>query len=251
VFAATMIMVGGLGLIKGDFSPILSPVPEKVPARIALVYLCALILLVSGLGMLWKRTAAVASRLLLAFFLIWLLLLRLPNVLLAPNIETVWAVSKTAVMAASAWVLYIWFDATGSGWRFPLATGDKGLRIARVLYGLALIPFGFAHFMYLERTASLVPPWLPAHLAWARFTGLAFIAAGVAALVGVYARLAVVLSAWEVGMFTLLVWVPIIAKHPSAFDWVEFEVSCTLTAGAWVMAECYRNVPWFRRLPQD
>ena len=44
-------------------------------------------------------------------------------------------------------------------------------------------------------SAALVPAWLPWHLAWAYFFGCAFLAAGVAVLVGLYARLAVVLVA--------------------------------------------------------
>ncbi len=249
VFAVTMIAFGVLGLVTGlhaiDFAPVWDPVPAGVPARAALLYLCALISLASGIGLLWQRAATLAARVLLAFLVLWWLLFRLPEMILAPGVESFWSACETAVMLAAAWVLYTWFAADWDRQRLGFAAGNKGLRIARVLYGLALIPFGLAHFLYLKHTAELVPGWLPWHGFWAYFTGCAFIAAGVSVLIGVYARLAAALAAFEIGMFLLLVWVPIVATgSKDAFQWGETVVSAALTAGAWVVADSYRGVRW-------
>jgi uncharacterized membrane protein len=246
-FAATLVALGILGLAKGDFASIWLPVPDGVPARRALAYLCAFVLIAGGLGVLWRRTAAIASRALLAYLLAWLLLLRVPHVFFSPTIDVIWAAAEVAVIVAAAWVLYVGLAADRNRKHLGFAGGDSGLRIARALYGVALIPFGIAHFIYLQHTADLVPPWLPGEVAWACVTGGALVAAGASIITGVYARLAAALSALEMGLFTLLVWVPVVVTGTSAFEWHEFIVSWALTAAAWVVADSYRGMPWLAR----
>jgi len=245
VFAVTMIGLGILGLVSGHFTPTWGGVPRDLPAREILAYLCAAVSLATGIGLLWSRAAPLTSRLLLSYLLIWLLLFRVSHLFLAPKaLDSWWGCGDTAVMVAGAWVLYVWFAGDREGRRLSLPGGDRGLRIARVFYGLAMIPFGVAHFINLKGTAALVPGWLPGPVFWASFTGAAFIAAGVAVLIGVYPRLAAMLSTLQMGLFTLLVWVPIVAAGPNEFQWIEFVDSWALTAGAWVVADSYRGTPW-------
>jgi uncharacterized membrane protein len=245
-FAVTLVGLGILGLIKGDFDPTWPSVSEGVPARDALVYLCAFVYLISGIGLLWQRTAPVASRVLLGYLLAWLLLVRLPQVfLLHPTLLAAFGFGESAVIVAGAWILYIWFAGERDATRLRFATGESGLRIAKTLYGLSLIPFGLAHFVYLQQTVVLIPGWLPWHTTWAYFTGGAFIAAGLAVLFGVKARLAASLSTLQLGLFTLIVWVPrVVTGNYTAFQWGEFVVSTALTAGAWVVADSYGGMRW-------
>ena len=241
-----MIWLGVMGLSKGEFVQVWQPVPNWVPAREVLAYLCAIISLASGIGLLWQRAAAVAARVVFASLMIWLLALRLPNLLLeAPVVLVAWTFGSTAVMVAAAWVLYVWFAGDRDRPRLGRFASVTGVRIPRVLYGLSLVPFGLAHFMYLGATTVLIPHWLPWHLAWAYFTGAAFIAAGLAVTVGVFARLAAALSTVQLGLFALIVWAPrVLAGAVNDFQWEEFVVTCALTAGAWVVADSYHGMPW-------
>ena len=249
VFAVTMVALGVMGLKKGDFSVIWQPVPKGLPGREMLVYLCALISLASGIGLLLQRTAAVAARVLLLWFLLWLLFLRLPGFSRGFTVDVYWAACQTAVMLAAAWVLYTWFATDWEKQKLGFVAGENGLRIARVLYGLALIPFGLAHFTYLKQTTVLVPEWLPWHVAWAYLTGATFIAAGVAVIVGICARLAAALSTLQMGLFLLLIWIPkALEGSLTPFQRGEAVVTCALMSAAWVMTDSYRGTPWFGRV---
>src|SRR5262245_45201464 len=244
VFAAMLTVIGLMGFVRGDFDPIWRPVPAGVPGRAALVYLVAGMSLVSGIGLVWRRWGATASGLVFAGSMLWLLLLRVPHAVVAPVLGPLWAAAKTSVLVASAWTLYIRLAADRQPPRLARLAGSNHLWMARALFGVAQIPFGVAHFNYLERTASFVPDWLPAPAFWAYFTGWAFIVAGFAVLLGVYARLAATLITWQLGLFVLLVWVPIVTNEPSVSDWIEFVVSVQLWVCTWVVAESYRGVPW-------
>ncbi len=246
VFAATLIALGILGLIKPAFTPVWDSVPKGLPAREALAYVCASISLACGIGLFWRRVAATAALVLFISLVLWLLVFKVRYILRAPLVEGSYQLcGETAVIVAAAWVLYAGFAAHRDRQRLGFSVGTKGARLARVLYGLALIAFGLSHFAYVNLTAPLVPGWLPAHTFWAYFTGLAYLAAGVALLAGLYARLAAALSAVQMGLFTLLVWVPIIAAGPKdAADWSEAVLSWVLTAAAWVVADSYRGLAW-------
>ena len=240
VFAATLIGLGVLGFVKADYVSMWTPLPK---AMAGLAHLCAVVSLATGIGLLWKRTAPAAARVLLVFLVLWLLLVRVPGMFRTFSVDTWWPACQIAVMVAAAWVLFVWFAADWDKRSFSFATCDKGLRIARILFGVALIPWGISHLLYIKATASVVPSWLPWHVAWAYFTGCAFIVAGVAILIGVFARLAAALSALQIGLFTLLVWVPIVAAgSKDTYQWSETILSAALTAAAWVVADSYRGV---------
>jgi hypothetical protein len=146
VFAATTIALGVLGLIKGHYGLVWQPVPKSVPARELLLDLCAFTSIACGAGLLWRRTATVAARVLFAYLFFWLLIVRVPGLFHSLGVDVYWAACRDAVMMAAAWILYAWL---ADGWdrqRLGVLVSGCGVRLAAALYGAALIPFGVAHF---------------------------------------------------------------------------------------------------------
>jgi uncharacterized membrane protein len=245
VLAVTFIGLGAVGLLYPDFVPLWNPIRASVPSRQLFVYLGALISVTSGIGLLFHRTAAISARLLLTTLLLWLLLFRLPNFLHEPAFAACWSVFPLAVMLAAAWVLYVWFATDWDREHLSFISGSNGMRCARVIYGLSLVFFGAAHFIDVRDTLSLIPHWLPTPLFWAYFTGAAFIAAGISTIIGFCARLAVTLSACQIGLFLFLVWIPIIAAGSrDPFHWSETILTGALLTGAWTVTDSYRGTRW-------
>jgi uncharacterized membrane protein len=246
LFAITLIGIGIAGLLTGRFVSIWQALPRGLPGGEAVAYLCAIVSLACGVALLLERAAAAAARTLLAYLLLWLLLVKGYFIAASPTVEVSYqSAGETAVLAAGAGILHAWLTGSRPASLLRFAAGVSGLRLARALYALALVAFGLSHFAYVGMTAPLVPGWLPAHVFWAYFTGGAYLAAAVAILTGVCARLAAALSALQMGLFTLLVWVPLVlAGHPSAADWSELGVSWALTAAAWVVADSFWGTPW-------
>ena len=249
IFALTMIAIGILSLFSGGFGAIWGGVPKSLPDRQLLAYASMVISLACGAGLLANRTAARAAFILSVFLIIWTALFKVPVIVRNPLVEGGYqSCGENLVLIAGAWLLFVSLaDEPGRDGLAKFA-GPAGRRIAYLVYGLALIAFGFSHFAYLDLTVPLVPGWLPKPLFWAYFTGSIYIATGVLIVTGLAVRLGAVISAVQIALITFLVWGPFVLKGPLNFESLgEPVVSFALTAAALVIAQSLRGQPWFYR----
>src|SRR6516225_1488179 len=107
-----MIALGISGLVRGDVIAVWE-LPEELTARALLAYLCAFISLATGMGLLWRRTAPLAARVLLVSLLLYFLSFKAPELLRPPADAVSWESSaETVVILAGAWVLYARTDSS-------------------------------------------------------------------------------------------------------------------------------------------
>jgi uncharacterized membrane protein len=233
-----MVGLGMLALIYGDFALVWQPVAPWVPGRTVLAYGSGVLMLLCGAGLVFRATAAWAVRILFPYLIVWALL-KVPALVVAPQIEGVWlGFGELAVLLAGGWVLFARLSALRDGSVLAFATGESGVRIAKYLFAIWLVPIGLSHFFYVKETINLIPAWIPFRMFWAYLTGAGHIAAGLAVLFSVVPRLAATAEAAMLSIITLLVWVPAVLAAPrTRMPWTAFFISWAITAAAWVVAQ--------------
>jgi hypothetical protein len=112
-------------------------------------------------------------------------------------------------------------------------------RLARLGLGVCALSFALSQALLLRDTAAAVPGWLPpSQRFWAFFTTVAFALAAISILANLKARLATRMMALMVGLFALLVWVPLLLAHPkSHFDWSECALTLLVAGAVWTLAD--------------
>ena len=235
VYGLAVLGLGVAGLVWADFALVWQPVASDVPHRTVLAYLVAVTEVLSGLAMLWRRTAASGAIVLAILFAIGVVLLQLPRVAAHPLAIGPWGgVAEQSALVA------------GGLLAFATTAEIESVALCRacwILFGLCCLVFGAEHFKYENETAAMVPNYLPMgqHF-WARATGVAHIAAGLGILSGIRARLAAQMLTAMFLVFQVLVHAPVLIADPhSHMGWVINAVNLALTGSAWIVADSLKG----------
>jgi uncharacterized membrane protein len=248
LFSVGMIGLGALSVVSRDFGYSWQPVPAFHPGREAFCrHLPALHDCCCRRGACSSARPQPSLRRLFFPFLVAWQLLRVPALFLAPQVEAVWlGWGEIAVLLAGGWLLFARFSKLDQAVFFRHITGDKGIRIARILFGVAVIPIGLGHIFYAPITATLVPAWMPFRLGLAYLTGFGQIACGLGVLFSVWARAAAYIETGMLALFAFLVWgpdtwfasTPKMAGSPTGprFPLTAFLITWIIGASAWLVA---------------
>jgi len=249
MFALGFAGLGVLSIFSTDFPYTWEPVPAWVPGRAVLAVLSGVLLLGGAVGLMVRRIAAPTALALTAFLLGWVLVLQAPRAAQAPGNIGMWlGVAEGTVLFTGGWALFAWLsemaDSVRTGWMGWMLS-ERGLAIARMLFGFACLALGTSHFVYAKFTADMIPAWIPAHLFFAYFTGVGHIAAGLGVLCGVVPRLAVTMEAIMISLFVLLLHIPAaIAQPGSRLNWTMVFIATALAGGVWNLAGILRGTAW-------
>jgi uncharacterized membrane protein YphA (DoxX/SURF4 family) len=234
VYGLGVMAMGIACLAFGDFDPG-QPVPGHFPGRTALAYAAGAFMVVAAAAVEWRRTAAWGAAALTIYYALFVVILMNGRLLLRDYAIFVTYENIAMQLAITAGGLIIYATTA----RIDRALAARLTRLGRLAFGVCALVFGGAHFVYMKNTASMVPQWLPpTQEFWGYATGAGFVAAGVAILTGVQARLAAILLTAMLVSFGLLANGRILlADHSSHWNWTESAVNLAVVGAAWVVAD--------------
>jgi uncharacterized membrane protein len=228
--------IGTTGLIWGDFLTG-QTVPNDFPYRTTLAYFVATFLLCTGIILQWRRPAPFAAAGLAAYYTLIVIIVMNGPVLLAHFREYGFyeGFSQQFAITAAALIVFAALD------RIPATLVRRLTVVSQLVFGICALVWGGAHFVYMNLTAPLVPRWLPpSQVFWGHLTGVAFLAAGLAIIVRIQARLAATLLTTMLACFTFLVHIRMLfADHRLPFNWTELAINLTLVGAAWIVADSF------------
>jgi uncharacterized membrane protein len=221
-----MVALGAICLRYADFIMEWTPVPPQLPARAAVAYVHGSVLIVAGLGLFFERTVRLAALLLGSVWLLWTLVH-------VPRVIASWRTGLGGLVEAFALTSGLFLLAVVAR---PTVKRTEVL-ISRYCYAFCLPMLGVVHFLYPDAVANFIPKWIPAHLFWAYFTGVAFWAAGLAILSGVQARLGSRLLAIMLSSWVLILHIPrVVAAVGDRHEWDTLFLAIAQTGAAWIVA---------------
>jgi uncharacterized membrane protein len=237
-----MMALGLASLAFGEFDPGQS-VPLRFPYRTVLAYVAGVFIVVAGAAVEGRRTRVWGAAALTGYYVVFVLLLMNGRLLLTDYgvYGTYESISMQLALAATG--LIVFATTAQIDLQISEALAARLTHMGQLAFGVCTLIWGGAHFVYMNLTAPLVPKWLPpSQVFWGSLTGVCFIAAGLAILTGIKARLAAILLTVMIASFGVLAnGRMLVADHSSHWNWTESTLNLALIGGAWVMADSLRD----------
>jgi len=204
--------------IYSDFRPVILPTgwPAWIHASAVWAYIISAAIIIAGLLIITSRKGREAALLLGGFLLLLFIAFQAPNVLFigpySPVHLGLWTDPlKELALSGGAFVVAGSFPS-------PVRSDDKKdylfkvleslIPLGRIFFCITMISFGIDHFYYTDIVATLVPSWIPGHVFWAYFAGVALAGSGIAIILKIKLKLVALLLSTMIFLWLIMLHIP-------------------------------------------
>jgi uncharacterized membrane protein YphA (DoxX/SURF4 family) len=212
------------------------PGPPWTPGAHWLAWLTGIALIAIAASIATGKHARLAAILLGAALFLKILFLHLPGLITHIRNPSPWTVTfELLALCGASFVL-----ATTS-------TGNIGSSLAtagRLAFAIALVVFAVQHFLYARFIATLIPVWIPVHLFWAYFVGVAFVGAAFAIAAKVQGKLAALLLGTMFILWVLALHLPRVAASPrNGNEFTSLFIALAMSGASFFLASSLAHDP--------
>ena len=213
------IMIAGLAvqqIFYVTFRPvILPPWPSSLPGYAIGVYVFSAYLIATGVAIIIDKKARTVSLILGGILLALFVFCQIPYEIMAdPNNKNLgsWTSAlKELALSGGAFVVAGSFPILRENElqaNFITSLLEKIIPLGSVFFSIMLICFGIDHFLLTVWVAALVPNWIPFHVFWTYFAGVALAGSGVAIIFKIKLKLTAILLALMIFLWFILLHIP-------------------------------------------
>ncbi len=216
--------IAGLGIqqfIYKDFRPVIMPQwASPIPGIAIWAYITGAALVIAGAIIVLSKNARLTSLILgLAFLLFFIAFHVTFQLFFSPYDFHLgsWtdplkelAFSGGAFVIAGSYAKDALYGGESSFSRFA----DKFIPLGKIFFCITMIVFGIDHFIYTEFVATLVPSWIPGHVFWTYFAGVALAASGVAIILNIKRSLVAFLLGIMLFLWLIVLHIPRAVADP-------------------------------------
>jgi uncharacterized membrane protein len=207
---------------------IVNGVPKFMPLPPFWLYFVAVALIAAALSLVFERSVRLSSTLLGVMFVLFVLMLHLPNTIKSHGDRIVLAVAlRDFSFAAGA------FSLAGTFGTASLKT------FGRIAMGAVCMVFGVLHILHPNFApgvplGKITPDWFPLHNDWGYLVGAVLIITGLLMLIDRNARTAAAILGAVVLAITIFLYTPIFVRNPAEgkLEGLNYVFDTLLFAGA-------------------
>jgi len=200
-----------------DFPYMLIPPKHAgIPGFVALAYIAGVLLILAGACIVFEKKTRSASLVLgsvlllvFCFYFIPYQLMVSPNAMHFGDWENA---AKELALCGGAFVIASCYPEKDENPLLRIL--GKPAPFGTILFSLTIISFAMDHFLYAKEAADYVPSWVPGHLFWIYFTGMALLASGVGIILNIKRKLAATLLGFMILTWFIILHIPRVIVSP-------------------------------------
>lgn len=240
-FAIGLIAIAVQQIILASFVPMMIPqLPPWLPGHLAWVYIFSIALIASCVLIVLEIKARSVSLILGGIFLLLVVIFQIPGQFSGPFNLASWTTPfKELTFSGGALVVAGSFP-PGNNASGLVKLLEKLIPLGKYFMAVTMALFGFMHFIYPGFVSTLVPNWIPWHLFWTYFAGIALMAAGIGIILNIMRSLASILLGIMLFLWVIMLHIPLAIADPVANEWTSVFEALAFSGIALLIADKQR-----------